>query len=59
MMAEIGLGKKQDSFSKTTRAKRAGSTDQAAECLPSKHEALSSNSHTSKKKNKKKVYILS
>jgi hypothetical protein len=34
-------GKKWDCISKITRAKRAGSGDQALEHLPSKHEALS------------------
>jgi hypothetical protein len=38
--------------------KRAGSMAQTVECLPSKHEALSSNSSTTKKKaqkNKKRI----
>jgi hypothetical protein len=43
-------GQKQDPFSKVTRAKRAGHVTQVIELLPSKHEALSSNSSNSKKK---------
>jgi hypothetical protein len=40
----------EDPIQKVTEAKRAGSMDQVVECLPSKHEALSSNSSTGKKK---------
>jgi hypothetical protein len=45
------LGKKQEpTISKTTRAKPDRYMPQAAEQLPSKHETLSSNPSTNKKK---------
>jgi hypothetical protein len=51
-MVQISLGKNQDSISKITRVKRAGGAAYVVECLPSKREALSSNSSTAKKKTK-------
>jgi hypothetical protein len=49
------LDKKQDLISKITTAKGAGRVAQVVGCLPSKHEALSSNpSNTPTKKKKKK-----
>jgi hypothetical protein len=41
IVVKAGLGKNQDSISKLIRAKRAKGVDQAAEHLPSKHDALS------------------
>jgi hypothetical protein len=43
------LGKKCNPIFKITRAKEDGDMAQVAECLPSEHEALSSNSNTTKK----------
>jgi hypothetical protein len=39
---------------KTQHKKRAGRVSQLAQCLPSKHEALSSNPSAAKKKKKKR-----
>jgi hypothetical protein len=44
----------QDPISKTPLQKRAGEMAQMAECLPSKHEALSSTPVPQKKKKKKR-----
>jgi hypothetical protein len=51
-MVQAILGKKQDSISKITTAKKekAGGMAQAVECLPSKHKALISNTSTTKNK---------
>jgi hypothetical protein len=37
-------------FEKYSSSKKAGCMTQVVECLPGKHKALSSNSHTKKKK---------
>jgi ethanolamine utilization protein EutQ (cupin superfamily) len=50
IVAQAGLGKKQDSTSQITRA-------QMGECLHSKCKDLSSNSSTTKKKERKKIVI--
>jgi hypothetical protein len=47
---QAGLCKKGDPISKITRAEWVGAVAQAVECLSRKHEALSSNSSTAKKK---------
>jgi hypothetical protein len=47
-MLQAGLGKKWDSVSKKTRAKRAGDVAYVVERLPSKGEALNSNPCTIK-----------
>jgi hypothetical protein len=48
-MIQTGVGTKEDTISKITRAKRAGGMAQVVECLLSKCEALSSNSSIKKK----------
>jgi hypothetical protein len=50
-LRSTGLGEKQDSSSKTNRAKRGEDTARMAEGLLSKCKALSSNPSTKKKKN--------
>jgi hypothetical protein len=52
-VVQANLGKKQDPISKITRAKRVGGIAQVIEYLLSKQEALTSNSSTEKKKQKK------
>jgi hypothetical protein len=47
-------GKKQDPISKIPNTKQTGGVAQVVECLPSKPEALNSNSNTGKKKTNKK-----
>jgi hypothetical protein len=47
IVAQAGLGKKQDPVSKITIAKMAGSVVQVIELLLSRHKALSSNPSTS------------
>jgi hypothetical protein len=49
-VVQASLGKKQDPISKITRANRAGGVAQVEEHLPSKSEALSSNTSTAKNK---------
>jgi hypothetical protein len=49
-MFQASLGKKQDLISKITRAKRAGGMVQDLEHFPRKHEVLSPNPSTEKKK---------
>jgi hypothetical protein len=53
---QISLGKKQYFFSKITRPKRAGGVTHLVDHLPSKHETLSSNSSSGKKK--KEIQLL-
>jgi hypothetical protein len=53
-MAQSDMGKKSDPVSKIIKVKKAGSVAPVTEYLPSKVEALSSNSRTIKKKKKKK-----
>jgi hypothetical protein len=50
LKVQSGPGKKPDPISKITRVKRAGSVTQEVACLSNKHEALSSNLSTAKKK---------
>jgi hypothetical protein len=50
-MVQVDLGKKQDSISKITRAKRAEDMAQVVDHLPMKHETL--NSNRNKNSNKK------
>jgi hypothetical protein len=49
-MVQDSLSKKQDLISKITRVKKAGGMVQAVEHLTPKHEALSPNSRTTKKR---------
>jgi hypothetical protein len=53
MVVLAGLDKKKTLSQKIARVKRAGGMIQTEEQLPSKHEALSSNSSRTKKKTKK------
>jgi hypothetical protein len=53
-VVHISLGKNGDHISKISRAQRAGGLSQVVECLPSKNEALSSNSTSAKNKEKKR-----
>jgi hypothetical protein len=48
MVVQAGLGKKQDSISKITKAKRIGGMAQVVESLSSNCESLSSNYSTAK-----------
>jgi hypothetical protein len=42
-------------FEKYSSSKKAGCMTQVVECLPGKHKALSSNSHTKKKKKRLRI----
>jgi hypothetical protein len=54
---QAALGKKLDPISKLTRREKVEIVTQAVEQLPRKHEALSSNPSTAKKKEKKTLKI--
>jgi hypothetical protein len=62
-MVQANLGKKQGTFSKITRVKRAGGVAQVVEYLPHKHKALSSKPSTVKAikiiRKTKKLYFAS
>jgi hypothetical protein len=53
-VVHTSLGKNGDRISKISRAQRAGGLTQVSECLPSKNEALSSNTTSAKNKEKKR-----
>jgi hypothetical protein len=55
LKSRFAEAKKQDPISKIIAAKWAGGMTQAVEGLPCKHEALTSNPSTVKKKKKKKL----